>query len=161
MIRSLGAQRSTPSWHCTSPTPIANKPFKSGGPALERAWGGSVTHVPPGAPAEPGGRPGRNAGMRECGNAAGGERPPGTPRLFLWQQMLAEGTQLGLVPACPSRGDPLLSAVPAARDDGQMSVRAETDSKNCPEPPNPSALSPERSRANSSLTAVAQGWGEA
>lgn len=63
------------------------------------------------------------AGMRECGNAAGmAAGHPGA--LSGGSRLPTEGTRLGLVPACPSRGVPLLSAVPAARDDGQMSVKA-------------------------------------
>lgn len=68
---------------------------------------------------------------RECGNA--GMRQEREPRQQARQhpdalsggsRLPTEGTQLGLVPACPSRGEPVLSAIPAARDDGQMSVKA-------------------------------------
>lgn len=86
-----------------------------------------MTHVAPGAPAEPGGRP---SGVRECcGNAAAmgqeWQQARGHPDALSGVSRLpTERTQLGLVPACPSRGDPLLSAIPAARDDGHMSVKA-------------------------------------
>lgn len=67
--------------------------------------------------------PRRNrAGMRECGRTGAGTGHPDA--LAAGSRLPTEGTQLGPVPACPSRGDPLLAAVPAAGDDGQVSVKA-------------------------------------